>query len=160
MLRNLRRCTNTLTDFSQYFHWWMPAAGLIEKDLDICRILTGRRPWLRNAERQVRCWRKKAEFRVGEGRCADFYIYILLAGFPALTLSYISNSSISLDWSDFHIRHRRKDDIASYKVYYGLSSSEQVDEVTVDANQDRLLLTGEVAPLGGVCVLGSYLLAR
>ena len=82
------------------------------------------------------------------------------AGFPALTLTYISNSSISLDWSDFHIRHRRKDDIASYKVYYGLSSSKQVDEVTIDANQDRLLLTGEVVPLGGVCVPGSSLLAR
>ena len=66
------------------------------------------------------------------------------AGFPALTLSYVSNSSIALNWSDFHTRHRRKDDIASYRVYYGLSRSDQVDEVTVEADQDSLLLTGVV----------------
>ena len=41
MLRNLKALYNTLTDFSQYFHWWMPTVGLIEKDLEICRIQTG-----------------------------------------------------------------------------------------------------------------------
>ena len=32
MLRNLMALYKSLTDFSQHFHWWMPAAGLIEKD--------------------------------------------------------------------------------------------------------------------------------
>ncbi|XP_070178540.1 immunoglobulin superfamily DCC subclass member 3-like [Littorina saxatilis] len=64
-----------------------------------------------------------------------------LTGYPSVTLTYISNSSISLNWSDFHTRHRRKDDIAAYEAYYGLSNSDHVDEVVLDSSQDSLLVT-------------------
>ncbi|XP_070180388.1 protogenin-like [Littorina saxatilis] len=64
-----------------------------------------------------------------------------LTGYPSVTLTYISNSSISLNWSDFHTRHRRKDDIAAYQVYYGLINSDHEDEVVLDSSQDSLLVT-------------------
>ena len=42
MLRNLSALYKYTDRFLTIFLiWWMPAAGLIEKDLEICRILTG-----------------------------------------------------------------------------------------------------------------------
>lgn len=68
------------------------------------------------------------------------YIRTDLTGYPSPVLTYVSNSSIFLNWSDFHTRHRRKHDISTYQLYYGLSNSAHVDQIVLDASQDSLLL--------------------
>ncbi|XP_076438747.1 protogenin A-like [Babylonia areolata] len=64
-----------------------------------------------------------------------------LTGYPSPVLSFASNSSIFLNWSDFHTRHRRKLDISSYQVSMVSVNSGHVDQIVLHASQDTLLLT-------------------
>lgn len=64
-----------------------------------------------------------------------------LPGSPTPSLTYLNNASILIRWSDFHARHRRKDDILNYVVSYGLSNSQQVEKVILDKHQDTHVLT-------------------
>lgn len=69
-------------------------------------------------------------------------VHTFMMGFPQPTLTPVGDTAIALNWSDFHSRQSRRQNIASYLIFYKASDAEHAQRKKVDGTQHSYVLRG------------------